>query len=97
MCKKEVKRVLGISAGGRFNIKIVYPRHTWLPLNAAPQFLTCFPCHGFRGKLDIVDPGQLASTKPIDLNLHCFLGRIYPVRYGEGQTVLFEHGNLFSL
>ena len=84
-----------ISAGGHFNIT---NRHSWLPLNAAPQFVTCFPYHGFRGKLDIVDPDQLASTKPSDLDLHCFFfGRIYPVRHGEGQTVLFKHGNLFSL
>ena len=51
---------------------------------------------------NIVDPDQLASTKPSDLDLHCFFfvvffGRIYPVRHGEGQTVLFKHGNLFIL
>ena len=27
---------------------------------------------------NIVDPDQLASQKPADLNLHCFLYKIYP-------------------
>ena len=33
-----------------------------------------------------VDPDQLASQKPADLDLHCFKNRIYPS---------YEHGNVF--
>ena len=31
-----------------------------------------------------MDPDQLASEKPADLNLHCFQSRIYPVQHVKG-------------
>ena len=31
-----------------------------------------------------MDPDQLASEKPVDLDLHCFQNGIYPVQQGNG-------------
>ena len=33
------------------------------------------------------DPDQLASEKPADQDLHCFLKRIYPVHLDNGLLI----------
>ena len=44
--------------------------------NTPIQFL--FNQTSKQSKINIVDPDQLASEKPADLDLHCFQNRIYP-------------------
>ena len=36
-----------------------------------------------------VDPGQLASQKPADQDIHCFRKEIYPVWHGMGYCMVF--------
>ena len=42
-----------------------------------------------------VDPDQLASQKPADLDLHCFQNRIYPGRYSLYNIILYNKQQFF--
>ena len=44
-----------------------------------------------------MDPDQLASEKPADLNLHCFSNRIYPGQHGKDCIYPAEPGYKFPL